>query len=90
MERDLALFAQIESSHFLDVADEQDAVHRRVVPRFAGDGGKPRDLLMGLRIRASRGRRRREYVFAMSEEGDTYVVEAANEYKLVRTNSLDE
>jgi hypothetical protein len=26
----------------------------------------------------------------MSEEGDTYVVEAANEYKLVRTNSLDD
>jgi outer membrane protein assembly factor BamB len=30
------------------------------------------------------------HVFAMSEEGDTYVVEAANEYKLVRTNSLDD
>ena len=30
------------------------------------------------------------YVFAMSEEGDTYVVEAASEYKLVRTNSLDD
>ena len=30
------------------------------------------------------------YVFAMSEEGDTYVVEAGTEYKLVRTNSLDD
>jgi len=25
----------------------------------------------------------------MSEEGDTYVIEAANEYRLVRKNSLD-
>jgi outer membrane protein assembly factor BamB len=30
------------------------------------------------------------HVFAMSEEGDTYVVDAGNEYKLVRTNSLED
>ena len=26
----------------------------------------------------------------MSEEGDTYVIEASNEYKLERVNSLDD
>jgi hypothetical protein len=26
----------------------------------------------------------------MSEEGDTYVIEAGTEYRLVRTNSLDD
>ena len=30
------------------------------------------------------------HVFALSEEGDTFVIEAANEYRLVRTNSLDD
>ena len=30
------------------------------------------------------------HVFVMSEEGDTFVIEAANEYRLVRTNSLDD
>jgi len=30
------------------------------------------------------------HVFVMSEEGDTYVIEAGNEYKLVRTNALDD
>jgi outer membrane protein assembly factor BamB len=30
------------------------------------------------------------HVFAMSEEGDTFVIEAGNEYRLVRTNSLDD
>ena len=30
------------------------------------------------------------HIFAMSEEGDTYVIEAANEYRLVRKNSLDD
>jgi hypothetical protein len=30
------------------------------------------------------------HVFAMNEEGDTYVIEAANEYRLERKNSLDD
>jgi outer membrane protein assembly factor BamB len=30
------------------------------------------------------------HVFVMSEEGDTFVIEAANEYRLVRKNSLDD
>ena len=30
------------------------------------------------------------HVFVMSEEGDTFVIEASNEYRLVRTNSLDD
>ena len=30
------------------------------------------------------------HVFVMSEEGDTYVIEAGNEYKLERVNSLDD
>ena len=30
------------------------------------------------------------HVFALSEEGDTYVIEAASEYRLVRKNSLDD
>ncbi len=30
------------------------------------------------------------HIFAMSEEGDTFVIEAGTEYKLVRTNSLDD
>jgi len=30
------------------------------------------------------------HVFAMSEEGDTYVVEAADQFRLERTNSLDD
>jgi len=30
------------------------------------------------------------HVFAMSEEGDTYVIDTAAEYKLVRVNSLDD
>ena len=29
-------------------------------------------------------------IFALSEEGDTYVIQAGPEYKLLRTNSLDE
>ena len=29
-------------------------------------------------------------VFAMSEEGDTYVIEAGDQYKLERVNSLDD
>jgi hypothetical protein len=29
-------------------------------------------------------------VFALSEEGDTYVVEAGDQYKLERVNSLDD
>jgi hypothetical protein len=30
------------------------------------------------------------HVFAISEEGDTFVIEAGDEYKLVRVNSLDD
>jgi len=30
------------------------------------------------------------HIFLLSEEGDTYVIEAGNEYRLVRTNSLDD
>jgi outer membrane protein assembly factor BamB len=30
------------------------------------------------------------HVFAMSEEGDTFVIEAADQYRLVRVNSLDD
>ena len=30
------------------------------------------------------------HVFAMSEEGDTFVIEAADQYRLVRANSLDD
>ena len=30
------------------------------------------------------------HVFVMSEEGDTFVIDAAVEYRLVRTNSLDD
>jgi hypothetical protein len=30
------------------------------------------------------------HVFALSEEGDTFVVEAADQYKLVRVNALDD
>src|SRR6185436_3835363 len=30
------------------------------------------------------------HVFVMSEEGDTFVIDAGNEYRLVRTNSLDD
>jgi hypothetical protein len=30
------------------------------------------------------------HVFVMSEEGDTFVIDAGNEYRLVGTNSLDD
>jgi hypothetical protein len=30
------------------------------------------------------------HIFALSEEGDTYVIEAADRYKLVRVNTLDD
>jgi hypothetical protein len=30
------------------------------------------------------------HIFALSEEGDTYVIEAADQYRLVRVNSLDD
>jgi outer membrane protein assembly factor BamB len=30
------------------------------------------------------------HIFAMNEEGDTFVIEAGDEYRLVRTNSLDD
>jgi hypothetical protein len=30
------------------------------------------------------------HVFLMSEEGDTFVIEAGDQYKLVRVNSLDD
>jgi len=30
------------------------------------------------------------HVFAMSEEGDTFVIDAADQYRLVRVNSLDD
>ena len=30
------------------------------------------------------------HVFVMSEEGDTFVIEASDQYRLVRVNSLDD
>ena len=30
------------------------------------------------------------HVFALSEEGQTYVIEAADQYRLVRVNALDD
>ena len=49
-----ALLAQAVRGHFLDVADEQNAVaHCRVVPRLAFDGEEVGELLIRGRIRTN-------------------------------------